>query len=139
MLQTRRPVAGLYDFILKHKEHVENINVNFEDQADRAMMREVLGRLENTTLTTSFDHNLEIGGATTSKAEALRELERILGVRPEEMMAVGDSPNDVAMMKLAGLPVAVGNAKNEVKAVARYVTATNHEDGVAQAVRKFVL
>lgn len=139
VLSTRQPVEGLYDFILAHKAHIENINVNFDDQKDRARMREVLSGLENTTLTTSFDHNLEIGGATTSKAAALRELEHILDVRPEEMMAIGDSPNDVAMLRLAGMPVAVGNAKDEVKAVAKYVTATNHEDGVAQAVRKFVL
>ena len=139
VLSTRQPVEGLYDFILAHKAHIENINVNFDDQKDRARMREVLSGLENTTLTTSFDHNLEIGGATTSKAAALRELEHILDVRPEEMMAIGDSPNDVAMLRLAGMPVAVGNAKDEVKAVAKYVTAANHEDGVAQAVRKFVL
>ena len=43
------------------------------------------------------------------------------------------------MMRLAGMPVAVGNAKEEVKAIAKYVTTSNHEDGVAQAVRKFVL
>lgn len=139
VLTTREPIENLYAFILKHKEHIENINVNFEDQADRKMMRQVLSKLENTTLTTSFDHNLEIGGATTSKAAALQELEEILGVKPEEMMAIGDSPNDMAMMRLAGMPVAVGNAKDEVKAIAKYVTATNHEDGVAQAVRKFVL
>ncbi|MCI9598312.1 MAG: HAD family phosphatase [Firmicutes bacterium] len=139
VLTTRQPIDGLYDFILEHKEHIENINVNFEDQSDRALMREVLGKLENTTLTTSFDHNLEIGGSTTSKAGALKELGRILSVSSEEMMAIGDSPNDMAMMRLAGMPVAVGNAKEEVKAIAKYVTASNHEDGVAQAVRKFVL
>lgn len=139
VLATRQPIEGLYDFILGHKAHIENINVNFEHQSDRAMMKEILNDLENTTLTTSFDHNLEIGGATTSKAAALQELEKILGVSPKEMMAIGDSPNDMAMMRLAGMPVAVGNAKEEVKAIAKYVTATNHEDGVAQAVRKFVL
>ena len=139
VLTTRQPVDSLYDFILKHREHIENINVNFENQEDRSMMREVLGELSDTTLTTSFDHNLEIGGATTSKAGALKELGNILGVAPEEMMAIGDSPNDMAMMRIAGMPVAVGNAKDEVKAIAKYVTATNHEDGVAQAVRKFVL
>lgn len=139
VLTTRQPIEGLYDFILAHREHIENMNVNFENQEDRSRMREILGSLENTTLTTSFDHNLEIGGATTSKAGALRELGKILGVLPEEMMAIGDSPNDMAMMQLAGMPVAVGNAKDEVKAIAKYVTASNHEDGVARAVEKFVL
>ena len=54
-------------------------------------------------------------------------------------MACGDSPNDGAMMSIAGLPVAVGNAKDEIKAMAAYVTDTNDNDGVAKAVEKFVL
>lgn len=139
VLTTRQPIEDLYGFILEHKEHIENINVNFDEQADRTRMKEVLSGLADTTLTTSFDHNLEIGGATTSKAAALKELEHILGVQPSEMMAIGDSPNDMAMMQLAGMPIAVGNAKEEVKAIAKYVTSTNHEDGVAHAVEKFVL
>lgn len=139
VLTTRKPVADLYDFILDHKDRIENINVNFENQEDRKMMRDILGRLPNTTLTTSFDHNLEIGGATTSKAAALQVLESILGVTPAEMMAIGDSPNDMAMMQLAGMPVAVENAKEEVKAIAKYISASNHHDGVAEAVRKFAL
>lgn len=139
VLSTRKPVDNLYEFMLQHKDSIENINVNFERQEDRAMMREVLGKLENTTLTTSFDHNLEIGGATTSKAAALRALEDLLQVTPQEMMAVGDSPNDIAMLKLAGMPVAVGNAKPEVKAAAKYIAPGNREDGVADAVEKFVL
>lgn len=139
VLTTRTPIEDLYGFMLAHRTKIENINVNFEHQEDRAMMREVLGKLENTTLTTSFDHNLEIGGATTSKAGALRTLGERLGVKPEEMMAVGDSPNDMAMLQLAGMPVAVGNAKDEVKAIAKYVAPTNKEDGVADAVEKFVL
>ena len=94
------------------------------------MMRGVLEKIPDTTLTTAFSNNLELGGATTSKATALLELEKILGVKPEEMMAIGDSPNDMAMMELAGMPVAVGNAKPEVKAIAKYVSASNTEDGV---------
>ena len=55
------------------------------------------------------------------------------------MMAVGDSPNDMAMLSVAGMPVAVGNAKSEVKEIAKYVAPSNHDDGVADAVYKFVL
>lgn len=139
VLTTRKPIDGIFDFILMNKEQIENINVNFEDQGDRQRMRRILAEIENTTLTTSFDHNLEIGGATTSKATALRELERRLDVKPSEMMAIGDSPNDIAMMQLAGMPVAVRNAKDEVKAIAKYITGSNSEDGVAQAIKKFVL
>ena len=54
-------------------------------------------------------------------------------------MAVGDSPNDMAMLSVAGMPVAVGNAKPEVKEIAKYVAPSNNDDGVADAVNRFVL
>ena len=139
ILNTRRPVENIYDFMLENKGHLENINVNFEDVSEKPAMKEKLMQLPETTITSSFPHNLEIGGATTSKAEALIQMGKLLGVEPDEMMAVGDSPNDMAMLSVAGLPVAVGNALDEVKAIAKYIAPTNHEDGVADAVEKFVL
>ena len=139
ILNTRNPVEDIYQYILDHKGHIENINVNFEDVSEKPAMREKLLTIPEATITSSFNHNLEIGGATTSKAEALRCLGRILGVKQEEMMAVGDSPNDIAMLKASGFPVAVGNAKDEVKASAKYIARTNHENGVADAVEHFVL
>ena len=54
-------------------------------------------------------------------------------------MAIGDSPNDSAMITVAGLGIAMGNAVDEVKKIADYITLSNNEDGVAYAVRKFVL
>jgi len=137
--ETREPVEGLLDFMLRHKAVIENINVNFGNQTDRAMMREVLAKLQNVTLTTSFDHNLELGGATTSKAAAVKHLCELLGVDEKDVMACGDSPNDASMLMAAGLPIAMGNGKDEIKDIAKYVTGTNDEDGVAQAVHKFVL
>ena len=136
---TRKPIEGLFDFALSNKGSVENININFENQGDRSMMRGVLETLENVTLTSSFDHNLEIGGATTSKADAIKVLCGGFGVSLENVMACGDSPNDLAMLTAAGFPVAVGNAKDELKAVAKYIAPTNDEDGVAEAIEKFVL
>lgn len=102
-------------------------------------MKELLETLPEATITSSFDHNLEIGGATTSKADALRQMGKLLGISTDEMMAVGDSPNDMAMLSVAGMPVAVGNAKPEVKEIAKYVAPSNNDDGVADAVNRFVL
>lgn len=103
----------------------------------KPIMKERLLTLPETTITSSFPHNLEIGGATTSKADALIQMGKLLGIGTEEMMAAGDSPNDIEMLKTVGLPVAVGNAEEEVKAVAKYIAPTNHEDGVADAVERF--
>ncbi len=139
ILNTRNPVEDIYQFILEHRNSIENININFEDISEKPAMRERLLTIPEATITSSFNHNLEIGGATTSKADALEHMCQILGVGQDEMMAVGDSPNDIAMLKASGIPVAVGNAKDEVKAVARYIAPTNQEDGVADAIEKFVL
>ena len=139
ILKTRNPVDSIYDFMLEHRDEIENININFEDISEKPAMKEKLLTLPETTITSSFNHNLEIGGATTSKAEALSQMGNLLGIRQVEMMAIGDSPNDMAMMLASGMPVAVGNAEEEVKAIAKYVAPSNHEDGVADAVEKFVL
>lgn len=61
------------------------------------------------------------------------------GIRREETIAFGDGTNDVDMLAYAGIGVAMGNAEPEVKAVADYVTASVDEDGIAEAVRRFVL
>ena len=139
ILETRNPVENLNGFLLNHKDHVENINVNFEDLACKPGLRDMLLTLPDATITTSFPNNLEIGGSTTSKAEALRQLGKKLGIRREEMLAAGDSPNDIAMLQEAGIAVAMGNGEEEVKSVADYITSDNDHDGVGEAVEKFVL
>lgn len=140
VLETRIPIDDVYQYLLDNKEHVENINVNFEENVDeKPAMKVKLLTLPEATITTSFRNNLEIGGATTSKAEALSRMGELLGITQDEMMAVGDSPNDIAMLMASGMPVAVGNAEDEVKAVAKYIAADNHHDGVAEAIEKFVL
>ena len=53
------------------------------------------------------------------------------------MIAFGDGYNDLSMLKLAGMGVAMANAVDEVKAEADYVTLSNEEDGVATAIEKF--
>ncbi len=139
IVNTRNPVDDVLGFMMDHADAIENINFFFEDLSKKPEIGKVLSQLEdNATLTTSFDHNWEIGGKTTSKARALEELGKILGVEREEMMSFGDSPNDIPMIKAAGIGVAVGNAKDSVKEAADYVTLSNDEAGVARAVEMFV-
>ena len=57
----------------------------------------------------------------------------------DEVIAMGDSLNDIEMIKAAGCGVAMGNAQNEVKKAADWITDTNEEDGVAKAIRYWVL
>ena len=139
VLSTRTPVADFFDFIHENREHIENINISFPKMEDRALLMDLLAPVENVTLTSSFIHNIEVGGATTSKAEALRHLMGELGLTARQLMAAGDSLNDLAMIQLAAIGVVMGNASEEMKVHGDYVTDTNGEDGVAKAIERFVI
>lgn len=82
---------------------------------------------------------LEVTSSRASKWAALAELAADMGIEPDEIMAIGDDRNDASMVAGAGLGVAMGNAVDEVKAVADAVTASNDDDGVAEAIARFVL
>lgn len=82
-------------------------------------------------------HNMEITRAGASKGKALLWLADYLGIGHEETMACGDTENDVAMLRAAGVGVAMANAEESAKAAADFISTSNEEDGVAFAIRKF--
>lgn len=82
---------------------------------------------------------LEVLASGCSKATALRELARRLAVPIDATMAIGDNTNDLELLSAAGLGVAMGNASPQVMALARHITASNAEDGVAEAIARYVL
>ena len=86
----------------------------------------------------SFDL-VEFLHPAVSKGNALKAIAADLHIRPEEIVAFGDNHNDIGMLQFAGLGVAMGNAHDEVKSMADYVTASNAEDGVAKAIEEIVL
>ncbi|MEO8973044.1 MAG: Cof-type HAD-IIB family hydrolase [Ktedonobacteraceae bacterium] len=86
----------------------------------------------------SFDL-IEFLHPDVSKGNALRVIAANLGIAPEEVVAIGDNHNDIGMLRFAGLGVAMGNAHDEVKAAADYVTLSNAEEGVAAVIEKLVL
>ena len=64
-------------------------------------------------------------------------LQEKLGVSKEETMAFGDGGNDIGMLRHAGIGIAMGNAKDDVKASADYVTTSVDEDGIFKALKHF--
>ncbi|ERR1700733_2477061 len=74
-----------------------------------------------------------------SKKNALARLCADFGITSERVLAIGDSRNDIPMLRWAGIGVAMGNALPEVRQAVRYVTATNDQDGVARAIERFCL
>jgi 5-amino-6-(5-phospho-D-ribitylamino)uracil phosphatase len=81
---------------------------------------------------------LEIFDPAVNKWEGVLHLARRHAIAPGEIVAVGDDVNDLPMIRHAGLGVAMGNARDEVKAAAKRVIGTNHEEGVAVFLEELV-
>jgi hypothetical protein len=81
---------------------------------------------------------VEFSAPGVTKATALTRWSAQLGIRPDDIAAFGDMPNDPPMLRAVGRPYAMANADPEVKKAARYHTTSNDEDGVAQVLEQFV-
>ncbi|MCC6616675.1 MAG: HAD family phosphatase [Anaerolineae bacterium] len=82
---------------------------------------------------------LEILPPSGGKGAALKALLKELQVPSEQAMAIGDAENDIEMLEIAGVSIAVGNADQKVKDAAGHVVASNDEDGVAEAIERYAL
>ena len=82
---------------------------------------------------------LEVVPCSIDKSNTLGALLEKLGINSEEVIAIGDGVCDVSMIQSAGLGIAMGNAQDSVKVCADRITASNDEDGVAEAVEKAIL
>lgn len=112
--------------------------ISYDIEKIGELERELKGRYgEELTITRSKPYFLEVMHKKGNKAEALKVVAEHYRILREEVLAIGDSYNDIEMLKWAGIGVAMGNAPLEVKQVADYVTLSNEEEGVAMVLQKF--
>jgi len=100
-------------------------------------MGEALG--ENATVMRSQAYYLDITAPRANKGDGIAALAKAAGVPLDRVAAIGDQRNDMAMFARAGFSIAMGQGPEEVRKAASCVTATNDEDGVAQAIDKILL
>jgi hypothetical protein len=98
-----------------------------------------LKRICDVEVSSSNPMVVEITMPGATKGLGLAKLAKIYGVAPENVMAIGDSHNDIGMLEFAGTRVAVANAEEELKRVAQYVVGKNVDGGFAQAVYEFAM
>lgn len=139
VIWSRRPVPDVSALMMEHRAEIENVNFIYPSVELLEEARPLINAIENATITSSFPNNLEIGGPHTSKKTALTWLLKELDLSPDQLMCCGDAPNDIAMVEMAGIGVAVANAWGGLKDHADYITGLNDDDGVAMAIEKFVL
>lgn len=95
---------------------------------------EELSAVPGLTLTSSNSHDFEVVGAGVDKGRSLALIADLYGVPLEQCAAVGDSDNDLAALRAAGLSIAMGNAPRNVRDAAARVAPSNGEDGAAWAI-----
>lgn len=89
--------------------------------------------------TQSMNNNLEMMNKGVTKGSAVKILAQMYGIDRKEIIAIGDNENDMSMIEYAGLGIAMGNAEESLKNVADYITGDYQEDGVAEAIERFIL
>jgi Cof subfamily protein (haloacid dehalogenase superfamily) len=100
------------------------------------------GRRVHLTWTKYFERDvslLDVMNLGCSKASGLRWLLKQMGCDPSEVMAIGDNYNDIEMLRMVGLPVVMGNCTPGLTDDGWHVTLSNDEDGVAAAIKAFLL
>ncbi|MFE5323954.1 Cof-type HAD-IIB family hydrolase [Paenibacillus sp. NPDC056579] len=111
----------------------------YEDEVSLKAIHDQLVSWGQLEITNSHPCNIELNPKGVSKASGLHVVCGLLGIDMSQVIAMGDSLNDVSMIREAGLGVAMGNAQDAVKSLADVVTGTNEEHGVAQIIEKYVL
>jgi Cof subfamily protein (haloacid dehalogenase superfamily) len=110
-----------------------------QDTARVDALRDLLSRTTPASISSSWFDNVEVLRPGAGKGTALADLARSLGIKKQQVMAFGDNLNDMDMLKSAGVPVAMENAVEPLKAVARYIAPHHCESGVGRMLKKLVL
>ncbi|MCR5517662.1 MAG: HAD hydrolase family protein [Lachnospiraceae bacterium] len=142
LMNCREFIDDFYEYLDENPDAIEKITTNFvldeEGMRTKAKCKEMLLKLDGLSIVSGSVHNLEVTDAAATKGNALLSLADILGVDRRAVCAIGDDENDLDMIVKAGFGIAMGNAKDEVKKKAAYITKTNEEDGVVAGIEAFV-
>ena len=132
--KSRRVTEDIDALIRSHPEGVENIWCIAADQAERDEIARIInGRWKVKTVLTAL-RDVEVGSVEADKGAAVTELASRSGIHKEEILAIGDNDNDLAMFHAAGTAVAMGNAPEYVRKQTTYVTDTNEQEGAAKVI-----
>lgn len=125
MEETRVPAED-FDSVMSHGEKTEMFNVFFHSQEERDICADrISDAFPEYTCTHSMQNNLEVLQKGVNKGASLKRLAQTLSVDRADIIAVGDSPNDLSMIKYAGTGLAVANACDALKEVANAQACSN--------------
>ncbi len=131
-------VDDLQDYYEKHRYSVYKFNCYCKSPQQRELVRKAVENLP-VSIAYTEKQSIEISPKGISKASGLEKLCEYLGITLAESIAVGDGDNDLEILKVAGLAVAMGNSNKNVLTTADVVVKDNDNGGCAQAVRDYLL
>ena len=123
----------IFNSILRKLKTISDVDVLDVSHMSRKIIKDGTERIQIEYFYT------EITNRNVNKWEAIKYIIEKDGIAPEEVVGIGDNINDKEMIEYAGLGVAMGNSSPDVKAVAKIVVADNNSDGVAEAIKKYIL
>ena len=136
MEQSHIIVDDLDAFVESYHGPVEKLYVTFPTRAEYEKAYEAVRKLPVFLTDGGWAVDLEVMSRDTDKGVALRALAEKLGIAREQVLAMGDSGNDCAMLRYAGVGAAMGNAGEQAKKAADVIAPSNREDGVAWMLRR---
>jgi len=127
-----------FDDLLERADKITFVSDD-EDRL-RALYEQAHGKYgERATIAQSQTYYLDVTALSANKGDGIVALAKSNGVDLANTAAIGDQRNDLPMLARAGMPIAMGNAPDDVKAAARNVTRANDQDGVAHAIETIIL
>lgn len=129
---------NLFERYRASRPPVDKIDLYFRSEADREEYRSVAST-RNIEIAGSIGIGLELSPLNANKSDGLIKLCQLLNVPIEESIAVGDADNDKFILQTAGLAVAMGNAFDEIKAIADVITEDCDHHGAAKALEKYLM
>lgn len=137
----RRKVDSLPETLRQRGDGIQKLQMHFKTQdldEKQRQLRILPALFPQIAFTTSVRNNIEMNSQGANKGKALAALCKSLSIDIRETIAFGDGTNDTALLKAAGLGIAMANADAQVKAAADRVTASNREAGVARALKELL-
>lgn len=128
-----------YEEILSSNKELFYIAANSFNQERLDNGRKDLSHIKSLNISSSAFHNFDATNINASKGKALEFLANYLNIELKDVVAIGDNYNDISMLEKVKYSIAMGNANKEVKNICRYTTLENYKNGVAYAIRKYVL
>lgn len=136
--ELRKPVPELKAFLTERQHGVQKVQFFTNQPQLRLQLMEQLPRqFEALCVSSSVSDNVEINQIHANKGEALLALAAHLNVPRERTMAFGDGLNDLAMIRQAGVGIAMSNGEEAVKKASDFITRSCDEDGVAYGIQRF--